>query len=134
MALMESLLEDVRESPNEFAQTNENMQVVWIQSIFLFSLVWSIGANTSEEGRKQFDSLLRRILVNDPPMEVKPYIKAGPVKITQLFPEGRSVYDFTFNKSRYLVKTLLQHVAACTSRSNKMYGAVQRKMGALAGY
>lgn len=100
MSLMESLLEDVRTCPEMFTQMNENMQVVWIQSIFLFSLVWSIGANTSEEGRKQFDSVLRKILVNDPPADIKPYIRAVPVKITQLFPEGRLVYDFTFNKSR----------------------------------
>ncbi|GMH33280.1 hypothetical protein BSKO_01114 [Bryopsis sp. KO-2023] len=100
MALMESLMDEFRDTPEVVSEMNENMQTVWVQSIFLFSLVWSIGANTNEVGRQRFDTVLRKLLVNDPPADVKPFIKAPPVKITQLFPEGRLVYDFTFEKAR----------------------------------
>lgn len=47
---------------------------VWVQSLFLFALVWSLGANTDEEGRTTFDRVLRKLLINDPPAELKPYI------------------------------------------------------------
>lgn len=97
---MESLIDELRDTPEVFAEMNENMQNVWIQSIFLFSLVWSVGANTTEDGRKKFDTALRQLIVNDPPADIKPFITSPPVKITQLFPEGRLVYDFNFDKSR----------------------------------
>ena len=50
---------------------------VWVQSLFLFALVWSVGANTDEEGRTTFDHMLRKLLINDPPAELKPYIKVS---------------------------------------------------------
>ncbi|KAK9812825.1 hypothetical protein WJX72_004356 [[Myrmecia] bisecta] len=78
----------------------DNLQAVSLQSVFLFSLVWSIGGNTDEEGRKTFDRLLRKLLINDPAPELKPFIKAPSVKITQLFPEGKSVYAFMFDKAK----------------------------------
>ena len=48
-----------------------------MQSLFLFALVWSVGANTDEEGRATFDQMLRRLLINDPHPELKPYIKVS---------------------------------------------------------
>lgn len=50
---------------------------VWVQSLFLFALVWSVGANTDEEGRATFDHILRKLLINDPPADLKPYIKVS---------------------------------------------------------
>ena len=50
---------------------------VWVQSLFLFALVWSVGANTDEEGRTTFDHMLRKLLINDPPANLKPYIKVS---------------------------------------------------------
>ena len=100
MRLMETQMDEWRTNPKMVAEMNENMQTVWIQSLFLFSLVWSCGANTDVEGRKQFDSLLRRLLVNDTPADLKVFMKAPAVKVTQLFPEGKTVHEFTFDKSR----------------------------------
>ena len=53
------------------------MVQVWVQSLFLFALVWSVGANTDEEGRTTFDHTLRKLLINDPPADLKPYIKVS---------------------------------------------------------
>ncbi len=53
------------------------MVQVWVQSLFLFALVWSVGANTDEEGRTTFDHILRKLLINDPPADLKPYIKVS---------------------------------------------------------
>ena len=46
-----------------------------MQSLFLFALVWSVGAKADEEGRTTFDHMLRKLLINDPPADLKPYIK-----------------------------------------------------------
>ena len=54
---------------------------VWVQSLFLFALVWSIGANTDEEGRATFDHMLRKLLINDAPADLRPYVKVSPVHI-----------------------------------------------------
>lgn len=100
MRLMETQMIEWRDKPKLIEEMNENMQTVWIQSLFLFSLTWSCGANTDGEGRKVFDGMLRRLLVNDTPPDLKPFVKATAVKVTQLFPEGKLMHDFTFDKTR----------------------------------
>ena len=57
------------------------MVQVWVQSLFLFALVWSVGANTDEEGRTTFDHTLRKLLINDPPADLKPYIKVSTTRL-----------------------------------------------------
>eukprot|EP00959_Pyramimonas_sp_CCMP1952_P146336 3063405-Pyramimonas_sp.AAC.1 len=57
--------------------------------LFRFSLVWTVGGDVDEDGRKKFDTILRKLLVGDVPSELKPYMKGKEQKVTQLFPEGR---------------------------------------------
>lgn len=97
MRLYESLLDDFQE-PAKIQEMNENVVNVWLDSLFLFALVWTVGGNVDDEGRRKFDAALRKLLVNDPPPDLKPYVKSPAQKLTQLFPEGRLVYDFTFDK------------------------------------
>ena len=99
MRLYESLLDEFKE-PSRIAEMNENLVKVWLQSLFLFSLVWGIGAIIGDvKGRSVLDKHLRKLLVGDPDPELKPYIKGPAQKVTQLFPDTRSVYDFKFDKS-----------------------------------
>ena len=100
MRLIESLMDEFVDQPQKIAEMNPNIQKVWIQSIFLFALVWSVGACTDEAGRATFDATLRRLLVGDVPPDLKPWMAGPAVPITQLFPEGKLVYDFTFDKER----------------------------------
>ena len=98
MSLYDCMLDDFRDGRTE--GMNENVLNVWLDSLFLFSLVWTIGGNVDDDGRRRFDGALRKLLVNDPPAELKPFVKAPAQKVTQLFPEGRLVYEFMFDKSK----------------------------------
>ena len=91
---------DEFKDPELIQGMNENLVFCWLQCLFLFSLVWSVGSSVNEEGRKIFDKNLRKILLNDTPNDLKPFVKAPSVKLVQLFPDSKSVYDFTFEKKK----------------------------------
>ena len=99
MRLFDSLATEFHD-PKVISEMPDNIVTVWIDSIFLFSLVWSVGGDGDEDARTRFDSTLRKLLVGDVPAELKPYTKGKEVKVMQLFPEGRQVYDFTFDKTK----------------------------------
>jgi hypothetical protein len=52
----------------------------WLRGLFLFSLVWSLGATLDDSGRTKFDSYLRQLLRNeiaDHPIEIKVWTRAN---------------------------------------------------------
>jgi len=57
-----------------------------LESVFLFSLIWSIGACVDVDGRAQFDAFLREVS-----REVNMH------KLTLHFPSAGQVYDYIFN-------------------------------------
>lgn len=75
-------------------------QTLWLQSLFLFALVWSVGGNTDSSGRAAFDTYLRRLVHSDVPEELQLFATGQPVKISQMMPEAKSVYDFVWSKER----------------------------------
>ncbi|EFJ27757.1 hypothetical protein SELMODRAFT_94851 [Selaginella moellendorffii] len=77
-----------------------NLKATWVDSIFLFALVWAVGACTDHADRPKFDVLLRKLIANQPPEDYKQYIVAAARKVAQNFPDGKLVYDFVFNKDR----------------------------------
>nr|AML30857.1 axonemal inner arm dynein heavy chain 1 [Marsilea vestita] len=77
-----------------------NVKVLWIDCIFLFALVWSLGASIDIADRSKFDLLLRKLIANQPPEEYKAYIIAPARKVAAPFPDGKLVYDFVFRKDR----------------------------------
>ena len=97
--LLESLLDEFKD-PEAIQKMNENLVFCWLQCLFLFSLVWSVGSSVDDAGRKVFDKNLRKILINDTPNDLKPFVKAPAVKLVQLFPDSKSVYDFVFEKKK----------------------------------
>jgi dynein heavy chain len=56
--------------------------VTCIDPLFIFSLVWSVGATTNEDGRKMFDAFLKQELTAN--------------KFPWPFPKGGIIYDFIF--------------------------------------
>lgn len=100
-ALMDEIIEAINNEPVEGEEPNPGaltpQQVtLWLQGLFLFSLVWTIGGTTMGESKKKFDVYFRTLISgtdNDHP-------KPKSIKITKSnsFPERDTVYDFSFQK------------------------------------
>nr|8GLV_Kg Chain Kg, DHC_N2 domain-containing protein [Chlamydomonas reinhardtii] len=92
-------------------ELTDPQQASLLQGCFLFSLVWSLGALADEEGRRKVDANLRKLLGHDPLPEVASYVAAGtPHKVTVPFPEGRTVYEYVFDKTRLKWTTWMETI------------------------
>ncbi|KIZ07416.1 Dynein heavy chain 7, axonemal [Monoraphidium neglectum] len=105
MRLVEAHLDDLVRSEALAADTPPEKRSALLQCTFLFSLVWSVGANTDGEGRAKFDAALRRLIASaagqgGPPPELAAHITAPGARVAVPFPEGRSVYDFVLDSSK----------------------------------
>lgn len=79
---------------------SNDKKVQWIDSIFLFSLVWSVGCTTNDQGRSKFDTFLREVIAGNIPEEYQEYIK-DPVSLScPSIPDadGSTIYDYVFCK------------------------------------
>jgi dynein heavy chain len=88
--------EIMREIPVKEAPT-------WVESLFLFGVVWGVAGVLDAPGRATFNVFFRQLCAGRAP---KPYDKVDgtfgqPLKLAGMFPEGEaSVYDYTFNKAK----------------------------------
>ncbi|XP_026560379.1 dynein heavy chain 3, axonemal [Pseudonaja textilis] len=96
--LFDSLLDEIRNSNEEEpGEAMSSQQItLWLQGLFLFSLVWTIGSTVNAEGRKKFDHFYRNLLMGMDDENPRP--KSVKLTKTNLFPERGSVYDFYFHK------------------------------------
>ncbi|XP_042293782.1 dynein axonemal heavy chain 3 [Sceloporus undulatus] len=97
MTLFSSLLDEIKQSGEEEGEGMSSQQItLWLQGLFLFALVWTIGGTINAEGRKKFDHFYRNLLMGMDDDHPRP----KSVKLTKnnIFPERGSVYDFYFHK------------------------------------
>ena len=93
MRVMKSLMYPELADDSEMASKMTTKEITcWLEPIFLYSLVWSIGITATLEGRKSFDKFFRELLNGDIPE----YPKLR--KLALMFPKNGSVYDFCFEK------------------------------------
>ncbi|KAL7754340.1 hypothetical protein RI367_000321 [Sorochytrium milnesiophthora] len=83
-------------STQSLADLQTSTVYTWVVSVFMFSAVWSLGANVDNDGRLKFDKFFRSLLDGTVPEAAMP----DDVKIPKVFPPDGLVYDFTFIKDR----------------------------------
>ncbi|XP_073489206.1 dynein axonemal heavy chain 7 isoform X1 [Aquarana catesbeiana] len=103
MNLMDCMLDEFADE-SVVHSMNERDICSWLEGIFLFSLIWSVGGSCTENDRLKFDKLLREI--TDGPLSEETRIRfkiLHPVDppekpFTVPFPSEHTVYDYRFVK------------------------------------
>ena len=102
VAAMLRLLEaQLDEFGAEAAGVEAGEEYRWLDSAFLFALVWSVGGATDGDGRKKFDAFLRVLAEGkkfDTDLGPGFEWKAAPFTLPLPFPGRGTVYDYTFDK------------------------------------
>ncbi|KAL0984291.1 hypothetical protein UPYG_G00139540 [Umbra pygmaea] len=97
MRLYSCLLDEIAVSGAEGAEAMSSQQVtLWLQGLFLFAVVWSVGGTINGDSRKKFDAFYRNLLMGMDDKHPRP----KSVKLTKnnIFPERGTVYDYYFQK------------------------------------
>ncbi|KAM6320279.1 dynein axonemal heavy chain 3 [Podargus strigoides] len=97
MKLYTCLLDEIKQSNEEEKASMSSQQILlWLQGLFLFALVWTVGGIIDADSRKKFDLFYRNLLLGTDDESQRP----KSVKLTKnnIFPERGSVYDFYFHK------------------------------------
>uniref|UniRef100_A0A803TL59 Dynein axonemal heavy chain 3 n=1 Tax=Anolis carolinensis TaxID=28377 RepID=A0A803TL59_ANOCA len=88
------LLDEISHSSDEEGETMSSQQItLWLQGLFLFALVWTIGGTLNAESRKKFDHFYRNLLMGMDDENPRP----KSVKLTKnnIFPErGADLYTY----------------------------------------
>uniref|UniRef100_A0A3Q2QRM0 Dynein axonemal heavy chain 7 n=1 Tax=Fundulus heteroclitus TaxID=8078 RepID=A0A3Q2QRM0_FUNHE len=95
MKLYTCLMEIAASETNGAQNMSSEQIAMWLQGLFLFSLVWSLGGTITGDSRKKFDVFLRNLLMGM--YEEHPRPKSVKLKKNNIFPE-RTVYDYYFHK------------------------------------
>ncbi|KAK0675118.1 DYH3 protein, partial [Pygoscelis papua] len=97
MKLYTCLLDEIKQSEEEEKESMSSQHIIlWLQGLFLFALVWTVGGIIEADSRKKFDLFYRNLLMGMNDENPRP----KSVKLTRnnIFPETGSVYDFYFYK------------------------------------
>ncbi|OXB58804.1 hypothetical protein ASZ78_016002 [Callipepla squamata] len=97
MKLYTCLLDEMKRPEEEGQESMSSQQTtLWLQGLFLFAVVWTIGGTIDADSRKKFDLFYRHLLMGTDDGNPRP----KNVKITRnnIFPEKGTVYDFYFYK------------------------------------
>ncbi|XP_070580768.1 dynein axonemal heavy chain 3-like [Ptychodera flava] len=98
MNLYTCLMDEIKESGQEGqegALTNQQV-TLWLQGLFLFSLVWTIGGTLDGNSRVKFDQFFRTLISGT--LQEHPKPKSIKISKSNSFPERGTIYDFYFYK------------------------------------
>ncbi|XP_078610604.1 dynein axonemal heavy chain 3-like isoform X1 [Branchiostoma floridae x Branchiostoma japonicum] len=97
LRLYTCLIDEIANSGSDGWDKLTDQQItMWMQNLFLFCLIWSIGGTITGEGRKKFDVYFRNVIAGTDPDHPKP--KSFKLSKSNLFPERGTVYDYYFKK------------------------------------
>ncbi|XP_032896217.1 dynein heavy chain 3, axonemal isoform X1 [Amblyraja radiata] len=97
MRLYSCLMGEIARSGQEDNEEMSSQQItLWLQGLFLFATVWTVGATITGESRKKFDTFFRNLILGMDDNNPRP----KSVKLTKnnIFPERGTVYDYYFKK------------------------------------
>ncbi|XP_046888652.1 dynein axonemal heavy chain 3 [Hypomesus transpacificus] len=97
MRLFTCLIDEIAESgANETEPMSDQQVTMWLQGLFLFAAVWSLGGTINGDSRKRFDAFYRNLIMGMD--EEHPRPKTIKLSKSNLFPERGTVYDYYFHK------------------------------------
>nr|XP_029135329.1 dynein heavy chain 7, axonemal [Labrus bergylta] len=103
MNLMDCMMDEFHDE-EKMKSMNENDTCSWLEGIFVFCLVWSVGASCDDSGRNKFDAVVREIL-NGPLSEetqachgLLVNVEAPPKQLIVPLPKEGTVYQYRFIK------------------------------------
>nr|XP_055037339.1 dynein axonemal heavy chain 3 isoform X1 [Misgurnus anguillicaudatus]XP_055037340.1 dynein axonemal heavy chain 3 isoform X1 [Misgurnus anguillicaudatus] len=97
MRLYTCLLDEIDQSGQEGREPMTGQHVtLWLQGLFLFAVVWSLGGTINGHSRKKFDAFYRNLIMG----AIANHPRPQSVKLTKnnVFPERGTVYDYYFHK------------------------------------
>ncbi|XP_041433138.1 dynein heavy chain 7, axonemal isoform X2 [Xenopus laevis] len=103
MNLMDCMMDEFSDE-SYFQKMSEREICSWLEGIFLFSMIWSVGGSCKEDDRLKFDKLLREIIEGPLSEESRTRFKIlhpvdPPEKpFTVPIPKENTVYDYKFVK------------------------------------
>uniref|UniRef100_A0A4W6EFX0 Dynein axonemal heavy chain 3 n=1 Tax=Lates calcarifer TaxID=8187 RepID=A0A4W6EFX0_LATCA len=88
---------EISASGTEGAQSMSSQQItMWLQGLFLFAIVWTVGGTITGDSRKKFDVFYRNLIMGMDDEHPRP--KSIKLKKNNIFPERGTVYDYYFHK------------------------------------
>ncbi|NXY69389.1 DYH7 protein, partial [Glareola pratincola] len=104
MNLMDCMMDEFADEDKVKAMNDHDISS-WLEGIFLFSLIWSVGASCKEDDRLKFDKVVREMLDGPISEETREQYKLlssidqQPSKaFTVPFPTEGTIYDYRFVK------------------------------------
>ncbi|XP_034417782.1 dynein heavy chain 7, axonemal [Cyclopterus lumpus] len=103
MNLMDCMMDEFHDEA-KMKSMNENDIFSWLEGIFVFCLVWSVGASCDDSGRVKFDAVVREVLVGPLSEEtcachgILATVEAPPKQLTVPLPRDGTVYQYRFIK------------------------------------
>ncbi|XP_074514231.1 dynein axonemal heavy chain 7 isoform X2 [Sebastes fasciatus] len=103
MNLMDCMMDEFHDEA-KMKSMNDKDICSWLEGIFVFCLVWSVGASCDDSGRLKFDAVVREVL--DGPLSEKTRschgilatVEAPPKQLTVPLPNEGTVYQYRFIK------------------------------------
>lgn len=97
-------LQDDKDSGEKSTKVADDHKQIWTESIFLFSLIWSIGATMNKSGYEKFDKFLRELLSMPEELSVDlgpgVTIKKPDFALSLPFPDSLTIFDYVFDKTK----------------------------------
>ncbi|KAM7384052.1 hypothetical protein PAMA_011415 [Pampus argenteus] len=97
MKLYTCLIDEITASVTGGEQNMSSQQItMWLQGLFLFAAVWTLGGTITGDSRKKFDVFYRNLIMGMDDEYPRP--KSIKLKKNNIFPERGTVYDYYFHK------------------------------------